>query len=183
VAPGAPLEIEVGFGRGAFLVERARRNPDTRFLGFEVKTTLVAALSARLARLGITNVRLALCDARPVVDRWVAAGRLQMVHVLFPDPWWKKRHHGRRVMSPEFVRAVHARLADGGAIHFRTDVWDYADEVAEVVRAHGGFVEDDAGGPELPETDRERRCEEFGLPVRRHRFTRRPDSTPEGNPW
>jgi tRNA (guanine-N7-)-methyltransferase len=167
----SPLHIEIGFGGGAYLLGLAAQLPAARLLGFEVKTRLVAELTARLERAGLEErTRLVQQDARLVVAQHIAPGSVDAFHVNFPDPWWKKRHQKRAITSAEFLEVMRRALGPSGALYFRTDVADLADATVERIRAVGGFAVEEVGENELPFTDRERKCVEFGLPVRRYRF-------------
>lgn len=168
-----PVEVEIGFGKGRFLVERARSlPPGTRILGFEVQVRFCRAVDATLTRAGLTNAAIVQGDARPLVAELVPPGRLDAVHVGFPDPWWKKRHHRRRIFTPLFIEVLARALRPGGSVTLRTDVGEYAEEVVARFAADGRYEHTIIGEGELPSTDRELRCVEFGLHVHRHRFTR-----------
>jgi tRNA (guanine-N7-)-methyltransferase len=128
-----PVEIEVGSGKGLFLLNAARSRPDVSFLGIEVERKYQLLAAGRLARHGVGNVRLACADARPLLRDWVRAESVQAVHVYFPDPWWKQRHHKRRVFTDEFARQCARVLRPGGVLSVATDVEDYAALVRRVV--------------------------------------------------
>ena len=98
-----PVEIEVGFGKGLFLLNESRRQPQTNFLGIEVERKYVLLTADRLARRGAANVRLACTDAHWLLRDRVRAGSVAAVHVYFPDPWWKHRHRKRRLLTVEFA--------------------------------------------------------------------------------
>lgn len=170
---GGPLEVDLGFGRGGFLIAQASRTAESRWVGFEVRTRLCMEVMDRIRRQGLSNVRVVQADARPVVDRFLPSGSILNLYVGFPDPWWKKKHHKRRIFSPDFVSMLTSKLMENGAVILRTDVADYAQNVCEVFAAHGGFVCQAIAPDELVPTDRERRCEDFGLPVFRYRFTKK----------
>ena len=98
IAVPGPIELEVGSGKGLFLIEAAARDPATRFIGLELASKFAALAQSRLEREGLTNGRFLACDAVEVVDREIPDARLAAVHVYFPDPWWKARHK----KSPRF---------------------------------------------------------------------------------
>lgn len=174
LAQPGPIEVEVGFGKGRFLVERTRALLDgARMLGFEVQARFCRATDAALTRAGLTNAALVQGDARPLIAALVPPGRLDAVHVGFPDPWWKKRHHRRRVFTPQFIDVLFGALRPGGSVTLRTDVGEYADDVVARFLEDGRFEHVLIGPDELPATDRELRCVEFGLHVHRHRFIRK----------
>jgi tRNA (guanine-N7-)-methyltransferase len=121
-----PVELEVGFGKGLFLLTAAQAHPETNFVGVEIVRKYQLFTATRLAKRGLGNVRVACADGRLFLPRLVAAGSLQAVHVYFPDPWWKKRHHKRRVFTAEFVAECARVLRLGGQLHAMTDVEEYA---------------------------------------------------------
>ncbi len=131
-----PVEIEVGFGKGLFLLTESQARPDTNFLGIEIARKYYLFSATRIARRERTNVRLVCGDARSFLQDRVADNSVQRVHVYFPDPWWKKRHHKRRVFTGEFAASCTRILVPGGELLVATDVEDYATMVRETVAAH-----------------------------------------------
>lgn len=173
LAESGPLEIEIGFGHGRFLVSYASSLPaGTRMLGFEVPAKFCRAANAALERAGLTDARIVQGDARPVVASLQDAS-VDAIHVGFPDPWWKKRHHRRRIFTAAFIDVVARVLRPGGVVTLRTDVEAYARDVTARFDEDGRFDHDEIAEGELPSTDRELRCAEFSLRVHRHRFTRK----------
>jgi tRNA (guanine-N7-)-methyltransferase len=128
-----PVEIEVGFGKGLFLVTTAAAHPEVNFLGIEIARAYQLFAATRMARRDLKNVRLALGDARLFLHDRVAAATVQAVHVYFPDPWWKQRHRKRRVFTPEFAAACERVLRPGGVLHVATDVEEYFQVMRETV--------------------------------------------------
>src|SRR5262249_31661062 len=120
-----PVEIEVGFGKGLFLLTASQARPAVNFVGVEIMRKYQLHAATRLAKRDLSNVRLAHADARDWLLRFVAAGSVQAVHVYFPDPWWKKRHHKRRLFTAEFAVQCQRVLHEGGRLHLVTDVEDY----------------------------------------------------------
>src|SRR5439155_12681338 len=100
-----PVEIEVGFGKGLFLLTESQARPGVNFFGIEIVRKYQLFTANRLAKRGLGNVRLACADARVLLRDVVPAASVQAVHVYFPDPWWKKRHHKRRLFTAEFAAA------------------------------------------------------------------------------
>ena len=137
----APVEIEVGFGKGAFLVASAQTRPTVNFLGIEIERKYTMATAARLAKHSLTNVKLACTDARWFFNAYVADRSVDAVHVYFPDPWWKHRHKKRLLFTPEFALGVARILKSDGTFHFATDVQDYFVQSVELVREQGRLRE------------------------------------------
>ncbi len=120
-----PVEIEIGFGKGLFLLTAGQARPDVSFVGVEIVRKYQLFTATRLAKRGLSNVRVACGDALPFLRDRVRAMSLQALHVYFPDPWWKKRHHKRRLFTPEFAAECGRVLRPGGRLHFVSDVEDY----------------------------------------------------------
>ncbi|RMG00419.1 MAG: tRNA (guanosine(46)-N7)-methyltransferase TrmB [Planctomycetota bacterium] len=175
----APLELEVGSGKGLFLRRAAAAFPDRDFLGIEVAFKYARFAAANLAKRELKNAIVVHGDALRIVAEYIPDASLHAVHVYFPDPWWKKRHRKRRVLKDTFVRDVERVLVSGGEFHFWTDVEEYFRESLEIIAAHTTL----AGPFEVPEaqpehdldyrTHFERRMRLAGLPVYRSRFEKR----------
>jgi tRNA (guanine-N7-)-methyltransferase len=129
-----PVEIEVGFGKGLFLTNCARSNPQINYFGVEVERKCQLHTATQLALFNLKNVRLACGDARAILKGRVAAQSVQVVHVYFPDPWWKARHRKRRVFTPEFARTAALILKMGGRLSIATDVDAYHGVMTQIVR-------------------------------------------------
>ncbi len=125
----APVVLEIGCGMGETTAAIALAAPQTDFVGVEVHAPGVGALLKRIEAGGLANVRVIRHDAVEVVESMIAPGTLAGIHVFFPDPWPKKRHHKRRLLKPGFVRALAERLAPGGYLHAATDWAPYAEEI------------------------------------------------------
>lgn len=136
----APVVLEIGFGMGDATAAIARARPDTDFLGVEVHPPGVGALLQRIDALGLSNLRIVQHDAVEVLERMIAPDSLAGVHVFFPDPWHKKRHHKRRLVQPPFVALLASRLAPGGTLHCATDWQPYAEQMLEVLGAEPTLV-------------------------------------------
>jgi tRNA (guanine-N7-)-methyltransferase len=128
-----PVEVEVGFGKGLFLLTAAQGRPDVNFVGIEIERTYTLFTATRLAKRGLRNVRLVCGDGRGFLRDQAGAASLQAVHVYFPDPWWKTRHRKRRVFTEEFARQCERALRPGGRLHVVTDVQDYFAIMTELV--------------------------------------------------
>jgi tRNA (guanine-N7-)-methyltransferase len=121
--------LEIGFGMGETTASIARAHADLDFIALEVHTPGVGGLLKRLEEEAIANVRIVQHDAVEVVEHMIAPRSLSGVHVFFPDPWPKKRHHKRRLLQPAFLRLLADRLAPRGYIHVATDWQDYAEQI------------------------------------------------------
>ena len=131
----APKIVEIGFGMGETTACIAAALPQTDFLGIEVHGPGVGSLCKLIDENGLTNLRIVQHDAVEVLRDMIPAGALAGVHVFFPDPWHKKRHHKRRLVQPDFVALVASRLAPGGLLHCATDWEEYAVWMLEVLTA------------------------------------------------
>jgi tRNA (guanine-N7-)-methyltransferase len=127
-----PTVLEIGFGMGETTARIAAENPGRNFLGIEVHTPGVGALLRRLEELGLENVRVIQHDAVEVVRDMIPPASLAGIHVFFPDPWPKKRHHKRRLLKKEFVELLASRLVQGGYLHAATDWEEYAEHILAV---------------------------------------------------
>ena len=136
----APRIVEIGFGMGAATAEIAAARRDVDFLGIEVHEAGVGALLRLIAERGLSNLRIVQHDAVAVLAQMVAPASLAGVHVFFPDPWHKKRHHKRRLIQPPFVAALVTRLAPGGVLHCATDWQPYAELMLAVLSAQPELV-------------------------------------------
>jgi tRNA (guanine-N7-)-methyltransferase len=121
-----PVVMEIGFGMGGATGEIARANPGINYLGIEVHTPGVARLLGDIRRKGIANIRIIEHDAIEVCARMIAPESLAGIHIFFPDPWQKKRHHKRRIITIERLSVILPCLARGGYVHFITDWEEYA---------------------------------------------------------
>ena len=129
----APLEVEVGSGKGLFLQNATAANPDHDFLGIEVSRKYARFAAARLAKRGVRNGLMVCGDGLRLFRELLPDDHLEAVHVYFPDPWWKARHHKRRVLNEPFLLDVVRTLRPGGKLHFWTDVQAYYDATLELI--------------------------------------------------
>lgn len=139
-----PVEMEIGSGKGTFLVEQAKAFPETNFFGIEWANKYYRYAVDRLERWGLFNVRMMRTDAAVFIENHVPDRSLRMFHLYFPDPWPKKRHHKRRFFCDENLAQVHRILESGGIINIATDHEDYfkqmTDAAGKVIRT-GRFEE------------------------------------------
>ena len=131
----APKILEIGFGMGETSAQIAAANPDKDYLGIEVHTPGVGSLCKLIAEGGLANVRIVQHDAVEVLRDMIQPGVLSGVHIFFPDPWQKKRHHKRRLIQPPLVALLASRLKPGGYIHCATDWEEYAQQMLAVLSA------------------------------------------------
>ena len=135
----APKVLEIGFGMGTATVEIARRLPDTDFLAADVHGPGVGNLLKLIEEQGIANIRVMRHDAVEIVENMLADNSLDGIHIFFPDPWHKKRHHKRRLIQAHFVAKLLPKLKSGGYIHLATDWEEYAAQMLDVLRAFPGL--------------------------------------------
>lgn len=169
------LHIEIGFGRAHHICALAESLPDSRVLGFEIRRDWCRIVAARAARLELGNLRVVEGDARPYMERLLGDATVQAFHILFPDPWWKRRHHKRRLFQPEFLALLHRVLVPGGYVVAKTDVPAYADLMEARFAGQGGFVLEatSPGDPtlaSLPTSHREGKCRSLGIPTYAHLY-------------
>ncbi len=127
--------LEIGFGMGAATAEIAAQHPDNDYLGIEVHTPGVGALLKQIGQRPLTNVRIVQHDAVEVLQHMLADASLDGIHIYFPDPWHKARHHKRRLIQPTFVDLLVRKLKPGGYLHLATDWENYAQQMLEVLSA------------------------------------------------
>ena len=131
----APKILEIGFGMGETTAGIARQHPECDYLGIEVHTPGVGSLLARIAELQLQNIRIVQHDAVEVLQHMIAPGTLDGVHIFFPDPWPKKRHHKRRLIQPQFLAQLVSKMKPGALLHACTDWEDYATDVLAAASA------------------------------------------------
>jgi len=159
----APVVAEIGFGMGETTARIAAGNPGTDYLAIEVHTPGVGSLLRQLGEAGLANVRIVQHDAVEVMRDMVPAGSLAAIHVFFPDPWPKKRHHKRRLIQPPFAALAASRLAPGGVLHVATDWQEYAQHVLDVLSATPGLANTAPDFAPRPATRPETKFERRGL--------------------
>jgi tRNA (guanine-N7-)-methyltransferase len=169
----APLVLEIGSGMGETTVEIAKARPDADFIAVEVHGPGVGSLLNRVHAANLSNVRIIRHDAHEVLEHMIADGALAAIHLFFPDPWPKKRHHKRRMVQPAFVALAARKLKEGGILHAATDWADYADQMNEVFSKEGLLEPAAAGFAARPLTKFESRGRRLGHPVRDLVFRRR----------
>lgn len=135
----APLIVEIGFGNGSSLAEMAEANPDLNYLGIEVHRPGVGHLMLLLEEKGLNNVRIYHHDAIEILEQKISDNTLAAVHLFFPDPWQKRRHHKRRIVRPAFVSLLNKKLKPSGYFHAATDWEHYAKDMLRTLSAGSGL--------------------------------------------
>jgi tRNA (guanine-N7-)-methyltransferase len=159
----APKILEIGFGMGETTVAMAQQHPENDYLGIEVHSPGVGSLLARIAELRIANVRVIQHDAVEVLEHMIAPAALDGVHLFFPDPWPKKRHHKRRLVQAPFVAQLVSRMKSGALLHACTDWEDYANQMLEVFSAEPALANTASGYAGRPDTRPQTKFERRGL--------------------
>jgi len=169
----APLVLEIGSGMGETTVEIAQQNPAIDFIAIEVHGPGVGSLLKRIDALGLANLRVIRHDAVQVLGSMIADGLLAGIHLFFPDPWPKKRHHKRRLVRPDFAALAARKLAPGGYLHAATDWPEYAVQMEDVFSSSSLFERGLQEMQKRPLTKFERRGIGLGHTVRDLLFLRR----------
>ena len=167
-----PLVLEIGSGMGETTIEIAKAHPELDFVAVEVHGPGVGSLLNRIQKENITNLRIVRHDAVEVLERMVADGSLAAIHLFFPDPWPKKRHHKRRLVQAAFAALVAKKLKSGGIFHAATDVPDYAEHIEQVFLENNHFERMKRGFAERPTTKFETRGRKLGHAIRDLHFKR-----------
>lgn len=180
--PSLPLHLDIGSARGRFLLALAPLRPERNHLGLEIRGPLVQAAEADRLAAGLPNLRFLYANAGVSLPDWLARlprGRLVLVSLQFPDPWFKTRHHKRRVLRPALLHALAAALAPGSRLFLQSDVLEVMAPMVALVEASGGFGRPAADprpwrptNPLPVPTERERHVLSQGLPVYRVLFER-----------
>lgn len=182
---GRPWEVELGFGKGRYLLRRAQEDPRSRFLGVEMVSKYYRLVRRRMRRRGIDNLVLLRGEALYLLATALPRGFASAVHVYFPDPWPKSRHQRRRLFEADTVDLVLAMLAPGGRLFFATDFTEYGGRVTELLAGHPDLeLERRRSWPEGPRTNYEMKYEQEGRPIVRleARCTAAAGLHPEGRP-
>ena len=163
IASKKPLVLEIGSGMGETTAEIAKAHPELDFVAVEVHGPGVGSLLNRIDKDELKNLRVVRHDAVEVLEKMVADGSLAAIHLFFPDPWPKKRHHKRRLVQPSFVSLMKNKLQAGGVLHAATDWPDYAVWIEE---AFSGWEKASRGLVDRPTTKFEARGQKLGHPIR-----------------
>lgn len=132
---GGPVEIEIGCGKGRFIINSAVAYPHINYIGIERALRYFRIMKERVVRRELANVRLLRDDAEYFVERFIPDGAVSAYHVYFPDPWPKKRHRKRRLFNARFLEEIVRTLAAGGTLDFATDYVEYYEEILVLLEA------------------------------------------------
>ncbi len=186
--PDLPLVLDIGCARGRFLLDLAPLQSDHNHLGVEIRRPLVAAAEAERIAAGLTNLHFLFCNANVSLEHWLAelpGGLLRRVSIQFPDPWFKIRHHKRRLLQPPLLRSIAAALAPGAELFLQSDVEAVMAPMVALCEASGCFerpAEDGwpwrASNPLPVPTERERHVLAQALPVYRVLYRRNHAAVP-----
>ena len=155
--PERPLEVDLGSGKGRFLLARAARHPEVNFLGIDRMLRRIRKVDNRARRLDLDNVRLMRMEAYYAVAHLLPPSAVRTCYVFFPDPWPKARHEGHRLFNPSFLDALCRSLEPGGAVHVATDHAPYFEQLSEIFLGDSRFVPvEPFVPPEDEQTDFER---------------------------
>lgn len=174
-----PVELDIGSGRGLFLFNASTKNPGTNFVGLEIDFGEGRRAATRLMKKDLPNARVIGGDANRALTEIIEPASVAAAHVYFPDPWWKTRHHKRRIFNPAFLEMLQRVLVPGGFVHHWTDVADYFELVQSLMDPHPGFIRLPA--PEEREADNdmdyqtsfERKKRQLGFPIYRALWQKR----------
>jgi tRNA (guanine-N7-)-methyltransferase len=157
-------EIEIGCGRGMFIIKSARENPDLNYLGIELSARFFHLLKERVQKIAAQNIRIIHGEAGFILKNFVPENSVAAVHIYFPDPWPKKRHWKRRLINSGFLERIRCALVPGGQLFMATDFQDYFAEMLGAAHACEGFeqvshqeIAPHEAGPEQAATSYERK--------------------------
>lgn len=146
--PEHSLEVDIGSGKGRFLVARSGKFPETNFLGIERLLGRINSSGRRCERAGRGNVRLFRMEGHYAISQMMPANYVANYYFFFPDPWPKAKHHGHRLFNPAFMDALFRTLEEGGCLHVATDHLPYFEEIHELLGKDGRFTEVEAFLPD-----------------------------------
>jgi len=181
IIPGdGDWEVEIGFGKGKYLLRRCQEDPDRRFLGIELATEYWRHFVERARKRGLPNWVALRGEALYLISTVLPTGFAAAVHVYFPDPWPKNRHHKRRLFDPETLDLVIGLVRPGGRLVFATDFLEYGELVREILAGYPGIRVErrEAVWDEGPRTHYEAKYIAEGRPILRLEITREMDAAP-----
>jgi len=169
-----PIEIDLGCGKGAFLFWAAYTHPERNFVGVDRLLRRLRRVDRKAVRAGLQNLRLLRIESTYLISKLIPDHSVSTYHVLFPDPWPKRRHHGRRLICAPFLADVRRTLVPGGIVNCATDHEEYFEWIQREFQKDGGFLEGQPVSlPEEASTDFERKFVEAGKKVYRSRWQKR----------
>jgi tRNA (guanine-N7-)-methyltransferase len=171
-----PVEVEVGFGKGLFLVNTSLEHPERNFFGIEIVRKYQLYATTRIAVRQLPNVKTCCADAKRMLREIIPPNSVSVVHVYFPDPWWKNRHKKRLLFTSDFAESIVRVLQPGGHLKFVSDVKDYFEMVTEMLRGVSALLRTE--DPETHEpvhdmdylTNFERKFRQEGRPIYRSEY-------------
>ena len=163
----APLEVDLGCGDGSFLAALARENPEKNFLGIERLLGRVRSACRRIERAGLTNARVTRFEISYAVEHLLPPGSVTTFHLLFPDPWPKRRHAPRRLVTESFLASLHRALGPNGTVRIATDETGYFRQITRLASESLLFAVTPNAPQNVTTTKFERRFREQGLPIHR----------------
>ncbi len=167
----APVEIEIGAGKGEFIIERAAEFPERDFIAVELSSTITRVLAVRCGRAGLDNLRVVRMDARTLVNLMLPDASVGAYHIYFPDPWPKERHVKHRLFTPTLVAGLFRTVEPGATAYIATDVRDYSAEIFPMMLA-AGFIRAVEAAPGAARTGFARKYVAAGKPVYSGAFRR-----------
>ncbi len=180
-----PVELDIGCGRGLFLVRAGLERPDVNFLGIEIDYREGRRAASKLQKRRMSNVRVLGGDAKEFLRRWLPPQSVRAAHVYFPDPWWKKKHKKRRLFNDDFVHLLAKVVQYGGEVHSWTDVGEYFEVISALMDHHPCFERVPPPPERLPEHDLdyqtsfERKKRKAGCTIHRGRWLRNDRPAPK----
>ena len=188
-APEQPLHLDIGCARGRFLLELAQQQSGVNHLGVEIRRALVQAAETDRQAMALQNLHYLFCNANVSLETWLTqlpSGLLDLVSIQFPDPWFKKKHHKRRVLQPALLLALVSALAPGKRLFIQSDVLEVIEPMVTLIEASGCFQRLDGdqwpwrrGNPLPVATEREQYVLSQDLPVYRVLYLRNEAAAPE----
>ena len=177
----APVEIEIGSGKGGFLLTEAARRPERNFLGIERRVSHLRVCAERAVRRGLRNLRLLRANAVEILWARIPPASVAAFHVYYPDPWWKARHKKRRIFTPDFIADLARALVPGGELRMATDVEEYFEQIVRLAAESGLFdaaqpTAEEFGTPDEPLTSYQAKYLRLGRPI--HAALFRSNGTP-----
>lgn len=170
-----PAEVDLGCGDGAFLTALAEQHPERNYLGIEKLFGRIRTGCKRIERAGLTNARLIRADFAQVVASLLPAESVHVFHIMFPDPWPKRRHQQRRVVTPELFGSIEKALMSKGVLHVVTDEREYYQHVLKILKGTPLFESTSIPEESLPRSTFEQRFIDAGDPIYRVRLRKLPD--------